>query len=384
MDIEQSEIIRLIYDTIESPQHWQQVMERICQQSDSNHTFIATRSSVDEQPLGFYANGFEDGHFERYHEHFYQVDVWTKSLAHRPFNEFHASHEVFHDPSFLNTEIYNDFAKPANIRHSIGCLLTPADDQIITELAFMRGKGQEYFDRATIQKINNYLPHIKQSLALSQKLLPHQQASRCLNQVLDVMDDPVIICTGRDQLYFVNDAAESLLKTPQLFRTNMCLSNQKSTLMFQCPIAQEKFLEAAQNCLDSLEGISTRLTQEFKARFYLTHDEVHYRVQVQPWLQRQMTPWGEHAQPGVLITLSYCAVHKHISAREILEHFELTQSEADICKQLVNGYNLNQIAEARNATLGTVRQQVKSCLLKTDAPNQQTLINKLLRRILVD
>lgn len=379
MDIEQSDIIQMIYGTIESPDTWQAVLDKISRRTHSTHAFMAARSDIGEQPIGFYEQGFEDGHFERYQEHFYQVDVWTQGLGNNRYNQFHASHDVCDDKAFLNTEIYNDFAKPVDIRHSIGCLLAPPSENIITELAFMRGTKQEHYDRSTIETVNTFLPHIQQSLSLAQKLQGAQQEKIKVHQVFNGLNEALIVCRDLDHIEFYNSAAEQLLTTTKLFKPN-----RKNQLLFQNPAFQKKYTQAAHACLNSLHGIQQSITPSFQQQFYCSDQATRYRVQLKPWLHKRMTPWGETAIPGVVISVEACALSRYIAAEEVRELYPLTRSEADICSRLLNGMTIGAIADVRNAELSTVRQQVKSCLAKTHSNSQQDMINKILRQLLVE
>jgi len=379
MDIEQANIIHMIYETIESPDKWDQVLQQISRKTGSSHAFMAARSGVDESPIGFFENGFENGHFERYQEHFYQVDVWTQGLAFNKFNQFHASHEVCDDKSFLNSEIYNDFARPVDIRHSIGCLLAPPGENIITELAFMRGTQQQHFDRQTISQVNTYLPHIQQSLTLAQKLQSIQQEKVKVDEVFNGLSEALIVCSNQNQIEFYNRAAESFLNRTKLIKPNL-----KNQLIFQNSEIQARLLEASEACLNSLDGIQTSIEPCFKKQFYFSDNATQYRVQLKPWLHKRMTPWGEQRIPGVVISIAPSAMSRYIAPEEVQEHFPLTRSEADICSRLANGMTLQAIAEIRDASLSTVRQQIKTCLAKTSSGSQLEMLNKLLRLLLVD
>lgn len=143
--VDQNDIVKQIHSTIEKPELWRDILVRLSNVLGSSHAFIASRSSVDHSPSRFVAHGFESGHFETYQDHFYKVDMWTQGLAQHDANQFHPSDLVCNDKSCVHSEIYVDFAKPAAIRYSIGCLLATPDSQLITELAFMSGQDSDYY-----------------------------------------------------------------------------------------------------------------------------------------------------------------------------------------------------------------------------------------------
>ncbi len=373
MDIKPAEIIQQIYETIDQPNAWDDVLQQICHVSGSSHAFMAARSSVNEEPLGFFEQGFEDGHFNRYQEYFYQIDVWTKNLATQRFNEFHASHTLISDQDFLKTEIYNDFAVPADIRHSIGCLLAPPESEIITELAFMRGNSQDHYNPDTVDAVNTYLPHIQHSMSLAQKLHFQGAESKKLYTAFNELPEAIIICRATNQIEFYNLAAEGLFKTSSLFK--LTLNNR---LQLQENQDQERFTQLAEQCLSSLSGGKGGTQQ-----LYLRDKNTPYRLTLKPWFQTKMSPWGEIKTPGIILAIHACATSRIVLSEELMSHYPLTQAEADICSKLCNGLSIEKICDSRKSSLGTVRQQIKTCLSKTQSISQLDMVNKLLRLVLI-
>ncbi len=54
--------------------------------------------------------------------------------------------------------------------------------------------------------------------------------------------------------------------------------------------------------------------------------------------------------------------------------FGLSTAEADVLKKLLDGYNLQDISELRNTTIGTVRSQIKAVKIKTNTNRQSDLV----------
>ena len=149
------DVTECIYDCIANPEGWRTTLGMAANYLDSSHSFIAARSAELGQPIGFFEYGFDSGYFEKYQQHFYQVDLWTQGLANYRFGEFHASHQVCNDHLFVKSEIYNDFARPANIRHSIGSLTLQPENDLIIELAFMAGRERDFYTKKQIFIIKN-------------------------------------------------------------------------------------------------------------------------------------------------------------------------------------------------------------------------------------
>src|SRR5690606_28083924 len=68
---------------------------------------------------------------------------------------------------------------------------------------------------------------------------------------------------------------------------------------------------------------------------------------------------------------------RHIDPVVVAEAFGLTPAEARVAVLLANGLNAEQIAAQRNASLLTVRTQLRSILAKTGARRQPELVRML-------
>ncbi|ABD79326.1 helix-turn-helix transcriptional regulator [Saccharophagus degradans] len=361
-----TDVIEQIYATIRQPELWSDTLSNLAKVLNSSHAFIAARHSTQEQPFAFIEHGFSDGHFQTYQEHFYKVDVWTQALANHTPNRFHASHAVYDDKAFKQSEIYNDFARPADIRHSIGCLLLSAQQPVMTELAFMRGEGDQQFSAGQAELASSFLKHIQQSLLIGQQLQVATQADNSLHTFLNTVTDATLICSTKFELHYNNNAAEQLLRQSRLLHVGLDKKLRFENLSTHSQVQQlvEQLVWSERNSLDT-----SLLTQA---------GDVRYRINIQPWFEEISTPWGKHKIPALIITVKPIATRVEISAEIIRELFNLTIAEAEVCAALCSGLTTQEIAKQRNASIGTVRQQIKTCLSKTQTNSQSQLVAKLI------
>ena len=363
--IDKIDIIKQIYSTIEEPHSWKDVLHNISQQLGSSHAFIASRSSIDHSPSGFYEYGFDAGHFEQYQAHFYKVDLWTQGLALHQANQFHPSHLVCDDKLFQQSEIYTDFAKPAQIRNSIGCLLARPDGELISELAFMTGPDCDYYTKEQIELANAYLPHIEHALDIAQRL-NFQQPIHHRYSVLDQLSDAMFICNGQADILYINRSADAMLYQSQLFKLP---SETSKRLVFGNVSIHTEFMQA-------LNRVSQTNAQS--RSFYAWDKQNIYRVTLKPWVHQALTPLGEISYPCTLMTVQSSASKVVLQPKDIMSLFGLTLAEAEVCSLLCAGTLVNEIADKRSATPNTIRQQIKACLGKTATRNQAELVSKVI------
>ncbi|MFO6424090.1 helix-turn-helix transcriptional regulator [Motilimonas sp. KMU-193] len=368
--VDQVDIVKQIYSTIEKPELWQDVLIRLSEILGSSHAFIACRSSVDHSPSRFVAHGFESGHFETYQAHFYKVDMWTQGLARHDVNQFHPSHLVCNDKQFIHSEIYTDFAKPAAIRNSIGCLIAKPESSLITEIAFMSGPETVYYSQQQVAAANAFLPHIDHALDMSLRM---QQANATNTQhaLLDVLPEAIFVCGRHTELHYFNASAQVLLSKSKLFQLSTFSSRY---LAFASSAVDAQFKMAL--------GVSALTCgTEFDERFYAWDAENIYRVTIKPWFHQVATSIGPQTLACCLVMVQACASKLKIHPQEIMSLFSLTLAEAEVTSLLCAGSLVEEIAILRHATSNTIRQQIKACLAKTATRNQAELVAKVIRSV---
>lgn len=368
------DLIKRIYSTLEQPESWTEVLSDISTHLESSHAFVAARPGVDAQPLYFVEHGFPEQHFERYEEHFYKVDVWTQSLARHRFNEFHASHDVCHDKVFLGSEIYADFAKPADIRNSIGCLVANPESELVTEIAFMNGREGGHYQESLIRSANRFVPHIQHSLSMAQRLATGINAGQDVYAALDPLPEASLVCAHDGELLYLNTHGQSLIESANLVSVR---SGIRSKLEFRNPDVQQSFIKVCR------ELRFEALAEPRQCYAWSADHKRRFRIRFSPWMHKQMSPLGWQLRSAILINIQYSAQHLVISPELLREQFPLSRAESHICSLLCSGESLASISSTRGSSMNTLKQQMKSIFSKLQVCTQAELINLLLRQLTV-
>lgn len=362
-----SELIYRIYNTVNAPDTWQEVLADVATDLGASHFFIAARASVDAQPFAFIEHGFSHGHFDQYHQHYYKVDVWTKALAQHEPNQFRSSHEVYDDRAFLNSEIYHDFARPADIRHGLGCLLVSGDSfdpPMMTELALMRGGDLKHFDESEKRRAQHYVSHFEQALQLGRQMQQLTAQQRAFAGLFAAQTQPALICDYHLRVYEHNHALDGLAQNGELLGIGC---ERKLTFVDERNQSQ---LEA---CIAGFRMATFNSAESFS----VVAGGVGYRVKVSPWLYTGVHLPGQQ-QGALLVQIQPLRTATQLSPGLIMCWTALSAAEAEVVAHLCEGTGLAQIAELRKVSLGTVRQQLKSAMHKVGCHSQAQLIARIL------
>jgi DNA-binding CsgD family transcriptional regulator len=83
------------------------------------------------------------------------------------------------------------------------------------------------------------------------------------------------------------------------------------------------------------------------------------------------------SSPGALVLISDPEKIEPLPGRRLIELYGLTQSEAAVALDLLNGLSPNEIAETRAVSITTVRAQISAVLAKTGTRRQSELLRLL-------
>ena len=368
------DLIYWIYQASHSPEMWPDILAALKQHLGSSHAFMMLRDGVSGMPAAFHESGFDDGHFEKYQAYYFDKDPWTAGLSQYRYGQFHASHKVCDDRQFITSEIYNDFARPAGFRHSIGYLNVTNTNNNMLEVAFMREEKRGVYDDPLVASATRLVRHIDRSLKLSMSL---EAQSTLLSQqsttIMDALQQPVLLLCKGKMIYSNPYFAENRHQFSFLFASH----------------AEREKMHVRSDFIQSVEYIAASGHQE--AQWPVRNPKVTLTIGHIPY--QEMTAWGKETKLMTMVKLqpknrsqnqnknqivaSNSTKHGRLS-REWLESYgALSGAEVDVLWLLCQGKSVNDIAQQRRTSVGTARQQVKSIMAKTGHASQLSLVSDI-------
>ncbi|MFP6846259.1 MAG: helix-turn-helix transcriptional regulator [Thalassolituus sp.] len=364
--MEKDSVLEAIYSSALKPEQWLETLEIINRYLDSSHIFIAERSSISESPISFVESGFESGHFETYQQHFFTVDLWSHALIPKKHNEFHASHNVVDDKVFEQSEIYQDFARPAGVRNGIGCILTDNFSGIHAEIGVMRDASRGRYNDTDVHRANSLIPHINSALKLSREYRRINAQATALSSILDQSRDAFALFTLEGKILYHNALWEQWLAKTRIAKT------VNNSLYWQIPNLQNQFHKA----LNQYKNSDGQLVN-----YFIQDAGKLLNLQMKPTRHEFSSAVGHHSIAAALVTIISCGNGTGPDTTAMKMMYRMTQAEAEVVALLCQGITTEEISHFRGSSIGTIRQQIKSCLHKTESSNQTVMITKLLRLI---
>lgn len=360
-------LVCALYRAVDQPDAWVEITHQISAALNTDKFLIATRDKVSLDYQGYCHWSMGDDALKAYLSHYMSVDVLSQSLARQPRNKFHTSQALYPDKDFVSSELYNDYCRVHDIRHSAGVTFDVPDSTLYTQFGFLRGAEMGEFTEQDIQPWNALVPHFKQFVYLKHKFRSLELQARSTEQIVEHFSVATFLCKANGQVLYRNDLAESMLRTSKIFTSRfetVSFNHQKHRERFS------KLLHQAQSAADGKGSFSSGAMR-------VEDDGAALEMRVLPFTFR---PDGERdaSQPCALVLVMDADCKQFISPTTLRQLYDLTIAEAEIAILMAQGVLPKEVAEKRQASLLTVRTQIRSINQKMGTNSHAMLATKIL------
>ncbi|MCL9844309.1 helix-turn-helix transcriptional regulator [Ralstonia solanacearum] len=240
----------------------------------------------------------------------------------------------------------------------LGALLPIGGDRFMAMVLHRPVGNDTAFGDAERQRLAGLLPHFGQAAELSQSLHSERKLEQILSACLDRWQCGLVICDADGRVQWMNRPARDRIArdgVPHLRDGTLRAHGDKDALLRHALMPRS-----------IAHGRATFLT--------LDHAYRQLHLAVQPLTRAD----GIADAGGALVMISDGNLAGEIPAAALAALFDLTEAEARLASALVQGDTLEQYAQRRGVSIGTVRYQLKQVLSKTGTNRQSELMRKVL------
>ena len=181
-----------------------------------------------------------------------------------------------------------------------------------------------------------------------------------LSAILDVFAMPVVVADRHLSIVYANKAAHAVLASGGAIRD---LSGRLATAVGDQPKLSNAVNAAA-------------LGHTAQPPFIFGSSEMSpVAIWVQPVDALLRTSAPVWARGLAVLTLKPLRGAAPEPSTLLIDHYELTQKQAEVVAHLAGGATLDEVAEAMNVRLATVRSHLAACFLKTGTHRQPDLVS---------
>jgi DNA-binding CsgD family transcriptional regulator len=207
-----------------------------------------------------------------------------------------------------------------------------------------------------------FLPHLRQAVGLATRLRDLSETSVHVTAAANAVGTATVVCDGNLHVVWRNDAATVLLaRSPHLSIRQDRLWNDAAPIMKALHDLVRQRLHGAVALPPLTLGVPGDMPLQVKAT--------------------GMQPGAVAIDDTVALVLAEPERAHHVSSDELACLFGLTAAEARLATAVAAGESVQDYAQRRRITEGTVRLQLKHVLAKTGAARQADLVRLVMASV---
>jgi DNA-binding CsgD family transcriptional regulator/PAS domain-containing protein len=364
---ELSNLISSVYDAALNPTDWPRLAQLLARSfgAESSAIFQLNLAQGSAALFGITGN-FDAKAMSEYEAYYHQKDLWAIAMSKSAAGRAMLGTEIVGEAEFLNSEIFNDFAKRLEMFWFVGSVV-PLEKQFMGAIGIHRPHGARAFEADDKHHLDMLLPHLSRAMLLQRRLQGLTQDNRIALDALEKLSVGMIAVDPQATVLFANPTAERLL------RAGLGLTCRQGCLGATDPNKQDELQRLIQQASLAALGRSSEAGGVLALP----------RPQRRP-LSLLVCPLRPHALtlgasvPAALLIFGDPDANPSTSMQALIELYGLTPAEARLMAALVDGERLEDYASRHQISINTARTQSKQVFAKTGHARQADLIREVL------
>lgn len=373
-------ITPLFYDAVLEPTRWREALKAICEffapavaaTVHFNSLGLMSEGGTREPHYLMYSYGLSEEAVQAYLTYGrYGPDVDPRVGAYtRYINRPVPNRDLVSAEEWHKSPTYKDLFEPHGLDHDICISIQHEGLDTHLSIGVYRGPEGPAFSQVDVEKFQLLVPHLRRAAEVYARLVGSELKSRQLENAFEDLALATIFTDTSGRILFANHAANQLLDAGDgLFQGGGQLAHRDPGIASQL---KRYIREISASTQFGGGGRVTHLTlprAEQTPLLATVCSLASSSPESPPYLSSQLR---------VAIFLTDPQKSYETTTEHLQRIFGLTQTEAEIAKDLTAGLTLKEIAGKRGRALETVRQQLKSVMSKTGARRQAELVKSVL------
>jgi len=359
-----SELLEVLYSAPLQQEKWPHFLELLSKHTGSEESVLLCANS--RLALSISAQGGSRFDQAAYNQSYAATDPFLAPIVHFPCTKVVHDEDLLPNEGLLKTDLYRDLLAPAGLRYTTHMPLTISVRRL-EAITVSRTPKQGPMPEDCNRLLNLLLPHVQKALEIRQVLGVAQQSLAGAEAMADASATATFLLTRDGRVLHRNAAAECLLQ-----RTS-ALTIRDGFLTTKQASGKDSLRKLFH---DAASPISTQWPARPAQAFSLKHSPGRQPLQL---LASPLPPEHRRRSSADLVLLVTDPEGPVNFPDDVLRAlYGLTPAETEIANGILTGYTLDEIAVLRRVSRGTVRQQLKTILNKTDTCRQSDLVRLLM------
>lgn len=322
----------------------------------------------DTRPHRFVASGVSTDEYAPYFSHYHKENLWLKArMAETGKSCFFLGSSSVPEQQLKRSTWYNEFMQPRDMADLVSFGCRPVNGKH-SYLNLLSSANSPDFSEQSLKIMRAATPHINKVLNMRRRMMDKTLETLFLRQA----------STSRQQAHFLLDTdGRVLLKTPMaedLLDLDDGFSLRGDRLIFEHLQAEQGFDRSVNQTMKAME-LSTEMPPPLRIQRKTSSNA--YVFDFCPWAVQNNSFLP--SQTYILVTVFIPDGSFALREELIRAGYKLTPSETRLAVDLVDGIELKAISEARDLSLATLRNHLKSIYAKTGIHRQGELVSDMAR-----
>jgi DNA-binding CsgD family transcriptional regulator len=311
------------------------------------------------------SSGYSDECVAAYRDYYHARNVhagaWTKMRS----GQAALAREMVPDRELASSEYYNDWLRPQGDLRGGGLIILAKDrERMVLFGAHVERRAMAGVEGPAMGMIRRLAPLMRHALDVNRMTLRHRVDAVMLRRGVEPLGAALLLVSPSGSLLFANGTAQRMIEAGTIVGTDA-----RGRLRFAEPSAQDRLvaaLRSPQSVRPSFEAGPAESRRE--VRLVTVTPEMAAELRMSLFLQLR--------SPAMLVVLRRAPAPEDELARLCRRH-GFTRAEGEVVLALSAGLSPAEVAEARAASIHTVRNQIKSAMAKAGVRRQGDLVRSV-------
>lgn len=364
----------LAYAAVFDQNNWQHFLDELTDLTGGVRTHLFGFDVPAQLSMGLTASGYAPDYIKTYNQYYGTINSWAAGFVKHDAGRVIDCNYMCAPDDLLQTEFYNDWIRPQeDIGTGGGAILFKDEARTFLFGGNIRFKDAGRLKKPWLRTVGLLMPHLQQAFEIS-RMVAGQQAELDLYKNASLERNSALLFISENGLVlYANPEADQLLASGTVLKTD-----RRHRIGF----ADEKANQTFDGYLTAL-----RDQREFTAGSFPVHakgsdgSRTCRVARLDPQHCRKMpfpVVFGAN-NPCLLLAVSPEPRGTVSSKNSFAAFHGLTGAEVDVAFAVADGFTPSELAEQRDVSIHTVRNQLKSALSKSGARRQSELVAMIVR-----
>lgn len=207
-----SSLVEALYDAALNPTDWRRLAPMFARAfgAESSAIFHLNLAQGSAALLGITGN-FDAKAMSEYEAYYHQKDLWAIAMSKSPTGRAMLGTEIVGEAEFLNSEVYNGFAKRIEMFWSVASVMA-LEKQFMGAIGIHRPHSARPFQADDKHHLDMLLPHLSRAMMLQRRLQGLTRDHRLILDAVEKLSVGMIAVDAQATVLFANPTAERLLR----------------------------------------------------------------------------------------------------------------------------------------------------------------------------